>query len=73
MLAMKVMSKTLDVTKLAADKIELAVLSRVSGKTSLRILPEKEVTGYITLHEKEEAKAEEEKKKDKDGKASSSK
>jgi len=73
MLAMKVMSKTLDVTKLAADKIELAVLSRDKGKTSLRILPEKEVTSFIGLHEKEEKKAEDEKKKDKDGKASSSK
>lgn len=72
MLTMKVMSKTLDVTKLAADKIELAVLSREDKKTSLRILKEPEVTKYIAEHEAEEAKAEEKKKEKEGSKASSS-
>jgi len=73
MLAMKVMSKTLDVTKLAADKMELAVLSRENNKTSISILPEAKVTSYIADHEKEEAAAEDKKKEKEGAKASTSK
>ncbi|CAB0042299.1 unnamed protein product [Trichogramma brassicae] len=54
-LAVKVMSKTLDMNKLSADKLELATLTRVDGKTKTRILPAKEVEALITEFEKQEA------------------
>merc|ERR1712203_1002848 len=37
-LSMKVLSKTLDMTKLTADKIEIATLKRNDGKTKIHIL-----------------------------------
>lgn len=61
-LAIKVMSKTLDMTKLAAEKLEMATLTRKEGKTSIRILPAKEVETLIKHHEEEEAKSEAAKK-----------
>lgn len=57
-LAIKVMSKTLDMTKLAADKLELATLTRENGKTKIRILPMAEVEVLITAYKEEEAKVE---------------
>jgi len=55
-LSIKVMSKTLDMTKMAAEKLELATLTRENGKTRIRILPAKEVEGLIKEYEAEEAK-----------------
>lgn len=61
-LAVKVLSKTLDMTKLTAEKIELATLTRQDGKTTTRILPAKEVESLIAAYEKTEAEAESAKK-----------
>lgn len=58
LLALKVMSKTLDITKLTADKFELAKLTRESGKTVLKILTTTEVKELIKEHEQLEAEAE---------------
>ncbi|XP_076060208.1 proteasome alpha3 subunit isoform X2 [Oratosquilla oratoria] len=52
LLALKVMSKTLDLTKLTPDKMELATLVRADNKTTLCVLPADEVTKLITEHEK---------------------
>ncbi|CAG0917160.1 unnamed protein product, partial [Notodromas monacha] len=65
-LAMKVLSKTLDLTKLTPEKIELAVLTREKDETSIRILGSKEVEELIKQHEKAEADAEREKKEEKE-------
>ncbi|XP_033749470.1 proteasome subunit alpha type-4-like [Pecten maximus] len=65
MLAVKVLSKTLDMTKLTAEKVEIATLTRENDKTVIRILPAEEVTEHIKKHEEEEAKEEAEKKKEK--------
>ncbi|OQV17147.1 Proteasome subunit alpha type-4 [Hypsibius exemplaris] len=46
-LAVKVMHKTLDVTKLTADKIELATLTRVNNRTVLRVWDNAEVAVLI--------------------------
>lgn len=61
-LAIKVLSKTLDMTKLTAEKIELATLTRQDGKTTTCILPAKEVEALIAAYEKAEAEAESAKK-----------
>nr|CAD7604048.1 unnamed protein product [Timema genevievae] len=61
-LAIKVLSKTLDMTKLTAEKVEMATLTRDNGKTKTRILPAKEVEQLITAYEKAEAAAEAAKK-----------
>ncbi|MCL4134733.1 UNVERIFIED_CONTAM: hypothetical protein GTU68_056004 [Idotea baltica] len=58
LLALKVMSKTLDITKLTADKFELAKLTRENGKTVLKILSTAQVTDFIKEHEQIEAAAE---------------
>jgi len=57
-LAIKVLSKTLDMTKLTADKLEMATLTRENGKTRIRIMPSQEVEQYIKKHEEEEARSE---------------
>ena len=54
-LAVKVLSKTLDMTKLTADKVELATLTRVNGKTLIRNLPNSHVEKLISKFEAEEA------------------
>ncbi|PNF22022.1 Proteasome subunit alpha type-4 [Cryptotermes secundus] len=64
-LAIKVLSKTLDMTKLTAEKVEMATLTRENGKTKTRILPAKEVAQLITAYEKAEAEAEAAKKEQK--------
>ncbi|CAB3407256.1 unnamed protein product [Caenorhabditis bovis] len=56
-LAIKVLWKTLDV-KLASEKVEMAVLKRVDGKTVLEELSTKEVDQLIAEHEKKEKEAE---------------
>lgn len=62
-LAVKVLSKTLDMTKVTPEKLEIATLTRENNKTKIRILPADEVQKYITEFEAETAKAEAEKKK----------
>ncbi|XP_063494729.1 proteasome subunit alpha type-4 isoform X1 [Symphalangus syndactylus] len=61
-LAIKVLNKTMDVSKLSAEKVEIATLTRENGKTIIRVLKQKEVEQLIKKHEEEEAKAEREKK-----------
>ncbi|XP_059174654.1 proteasome subunit alpha type-4-like isoform X3 [Physella acuta] len=67
-LSIKVLSKTLDLTKLTADKVEIATLTRKDNKTVMRILPESEVNVHIKKYEEEEARLEAEKKKEADRK-----
>lgn len=80
-LAVKVLVKTLDMTKLTADKgkflrclrlpmtdfvlVEMATLTRTNNKTDIRILTNKEVEELIKEHEKSEAAAEAAKKEQK--------
>ena len=47
-LSVKVLSKTLDMTKLTPEKIELATLTRENNKTQIKILPADKVTLYIS-------------------------
>lgn len=61
-LAVKVLSKTLDMTKLTADKLEMATLTRQDNKSKIRILSAKEVEDLIKKHEELEAQAESAKK-----------
>ena len=61
-LSMKVLSKTLDMTKLTSDKIELATLRRVDGKTKIHILTAAEMDALIAKFEAAEKEAEEAKK-----------
>jgi 20S proteasome subunit alpha 3 len=56
-LAMKVLSKTLDV-KLSSDKIEMAILTRRDEKTVLNELTNDEVSRLIKEHEEREKEAE---------------
>nr|KAF6283542.1 proteasome 20S subunit alpha 4 [Pipistrellus kuhlii] len=56
------LNKTMDVSKLSAEKVEIATLTRENGKTLIRVLKQKEVEQLIKKHEEEEAKAEREKK-----------
>ena len=64
-LAVKVMAKTLDITKCTGDKFEMATLTRKDGATHVRVLSPKDVEVYIKKFEEEEAKSEGEKKKEK--------
>ena len=61
-LSMKVLSKTLDMTKLTSDKIEVATLKRVDGKTKIHILTTTEMDALIAKFEAAEKQAEEAKK-----------
>jgi 20S proteasome subunit alpha 3 len=61
-LSMKVLSKTLDMTKLTSDKIEIATLKRVDGKTKIHILSTEEMDGLIKKFEDAEKIADEAKK-----------
>ncbi|XP_033634598.1 proteasome subunit alpha type-4-like [Asterias rubens] len=65
-LAIKTLSKTLDMTKVTPEKIEIATLTREGNKTRIRILPVNELQVLIKEHEEREAKVEAEKKKEKD-------
>ncbi|XP_048733517.1 proteasome subunit alpha type-4-like [Ostrea edulis] len=65
LLAIKTLSKTLDMTKLTADKVEIATLTRENGKTKMTILGAPAVEEIIKKHEEIEAKSEAEKKKEK--------
>merc|ERR1719188_1699361 len=61
-LSVKVLSKTLDMTKLTPEKIELATLTRENNKTQIKILPADKVQELISKYEKAEAEAEAAKK-----------
>ena len=61
-LSIKTLSKTLDMTKLTPDKIELSTLQRKDGKTEIRILPADEVEELIKKYEAAEKAAEEAKR-----------
>lgn len=65
-LAIKVLSKTLDTTKLTADKIEIATLTRVDNKTQIKNLPNNQVEKLISKFEEEEAARIEQQKKEKE-------
>ena len=70
-LAVKVLSKTLDLTKLTPEKIEIATLKRVNGKTKIEILKSEEMLAIIKKYEDAEKAAEEAKKeKEKSAKTS---
>merc|ERR1712048_229545 len=62
-LAVKVLSKTLDVQKLTSEKIEMAHLTRRNDQTRIHILTNDEVDQLLKVHEEEEKKAEAEKQK----------
>ncbi|XP_018575209.1 proteasome subunit alpha type-4 [Anoplophora glabripennis] len=64
-LAVKVLSKTLDMTKLTSEKVEMATLTRVNNKTIINILNSKEVEELIAEYEKSEAAIEASKKEQK--------
>ncbi|XP_073813501.1 proteasome alpha3 subunit [Musca autumnalis] len=61
-LAVKVLSKTLDTTKLTSEKIEMATLQRVNDKTEIKILTKPDVEKLIEKYTKMEAEAEAAKK-----------
>lgn len=61
-LSIKVLSKTLDMTKLTSDKIEMATLIRENDKTIIKVLENKDVDSLIEKYEKLEAEAEAAKK-----------
>lgn len=61
-LAIKVLSKTLDMTKLTSEKIEMSTLTRTDNDTNIKILTNKEVDTLISKYEKQEAAAEAAKK-----------
>lgn len=63
-MAIKVLSKTLDMTKLTSEKIEMSTLSRDGNKTIIKVLSNKEVDKLIEKYEKIQA-AEEQAKKEK--------
>ncbi|XP_053204941.1 proteasome subunit alpha type-4-like [Panonychus citri] len=53
-LAVKVLSKTLDMNKLTTDKLEIATLTRVNNGTKIRVLTHAEVEKLIKAFEVEE-------------------
>jgi 20S proteasome subunit alpha 3 len=61
-LAIKVLAKTLDMTKLTSEKIEMSTLSRVDGTTKINILSNAEVDKLIAKYEKIQAEEEAAKK-----------
>jgi len=61
-LSVKVLSKTLDMTKLTSEKVEMATLTRENGKTVIKILTNSDVDELIAKYEKVEAELEAAKK-----------
>lgn len=57
-LAVKVLSKSLDMTKLTSEKVEMATLTRVNDKTVIKILTNADVDALIAKYEKNEAELE---------------
>ena len=72
-LTIKVLAKTLDMTKLTSDKLELATLTREGDKTRIRILKSTEVDKLIKTYEAEEAEKAEQAKREKAAKAAAEK
>lgn len=72
-LTVKVLAKTLDMTKLTPDKLELATLTREGDKTRIRILKSSEVDTLIKAYEAEEAEKAEQAKREKAAKAAAEK
>lgn len=56
LLATKIMSKTMDATKLTVDKVEMTTLTREDGKTKITSLEPKRVQKLIDQNEEVEAK-----------------
>lgn len=61
-MAIKVLAKTLDMTKLTSEKIEMSTLSRVNGETKIKIISNAEVDKLIAKYEKIQAEEEAAKK-----------
>lgn len=61
-LAVKVLFKTLDITKMNSEKMEMATLRRVNNKTVIEVLKNTDVEELITKHKTAEAAAEAAKK-----------
>lgn len=61
-LAVKVLSKTLDATKLTSEKVEMATLKRIDDKTIIKILTTEEVNVLIAKYEKMQQETEAAKK-----------
>uniref|UniRef100_A0A1B0D758 Uncharacterized protein n=2 Tax=Phlebotomus papatasi TaxID=29031 RepID=A0A1B0D758_PHLPP len=61
-LAVKVLSKSLDMTKLTSEKVEMATLTRENSKTVIKILSNADVDALIAKYEKIEAELEAAKK-----------
>lgn len=57
-LAVKVLSKSLDMTKLTSEKVEMATLTRVNDTTVIKILTNADVDALIAKYEKNEAELE---------------
>lgn len=61
-LAIKVLAKTLDMTKLSSEKIEMSTLQRDGDETKIKILSNAEVDKLIAKYEKIQAEEEAAKK-----------
>lgn len=61
-LAIKVLAKTLDMTKLSSEKIEMSTLQRDGEETKIKILSNAEVDKLIAKYEKIQAEEEAAKK-----------
>uniref|UniRef100_A0A8C0THV2 Proteasome 20S subunit alpha 4 n=1 Tax=Canis lupus familiaris TaxID=9615 RepID=A0A8C0THV2_CANLF len=55
-LAIKILNKTMDMSELSDEKVEIASLMRENRKMVIRVLKQKEVEQPIKNHEEEEAK-----------------
>ena len=60
-LAVKIMSKTMDATKLTCDNVEVITLQMVEGKIRTRLVDKEVLQKLIAEHEAEEKRIEEEK------------
>jgi 20S proteasome subunit alpha 3 len=69
-MVIKILSKTLDTTKLSPEKLEIATLTRDKNKTKMTTLKQDELTKLIEEHEKVEKAEEARKKKEQEAKAS---
>jgi 20S proteasome subunit alpha 3 len=67
-LAIKILSKTLDTTKLSPEKLELATLIRTGDLTKMNVLKNSEVSKLIEAHDKMEKEEEAKKKKENEAK-----
>lgn len=61
-LAVKVLSKTLDINKLSSDKIQIATLTREGDRTMIKVLSDADTGKLVVEYEAEAKKLEEEKK-----------